>query len=146
MCNIVHRKGASFLLSLSLLLCCLKCYCFLLFLWNLYSSCVLLLVSTEMHFSLIDQYNKFIASWTSMLMTLNLLYYEHWTDKRKYFYIYKCQCLSIHFLIFGRILFNFNTSGILGFLAIFGFEVSKVSLDTSDVRLNWSVNKIFFVT
>ena len=48
------------------------------------------------------EYNKFITSWTIMfnettfwemflqlqLQFLNLLYYERWTDKRKYFYIY----------------------------------------------------------
>ena len=30
------------------------------------------------------EYNRFITSWTSMF---NLLYYEHWTGKRKYFYV-----------------------------------------------------------
>ena len=45
-------------------------------------------------------YNKFIMSWTSMFMfmsahlnilvhdMINLLYYEYWTDKQKYLYVY----------------------------------------------------------
>ena len=44
------EKGIFFLLSFSLLPYRLKPYCFLLFLWYSYFSCILLLVSPEMHF------------------------------------------------------------------------------------------------
>ena len=50
LCNMGYRKSASFLLSFSLLPCYLKSYCFLLFLWDSYFSCMLLLVSLEMDF------------------------------------------------------------------------------------------------
>ena len=52
-------------------------------------------------------YNKFIMSWTAHLNILvhdmiNLLYYEYWTDKQKYFYIYDMVCLGrpYHFKFF----------------------------------------------
>ena len=50
LCNMGYRKGASFLLSSLVLLCCLNSYCFELFLWDFYSSCLLIFVSLEMHF------------------------------------------------------------------------------------------------
>ena len=57
----------------------------------------------------------------------------------------KCQRLSMVSLMFGRVLLNFSSSGILVFFffffAIFGFEVNKASLVTSDILLNWLVIK-----
>ena len=51
--------------------------------------------------------NEFIMSWTSHLNILvhdmiNLLYYEYWTDKQKYFYIYDMVSLGrpYHFKFF----------------------------------------------
>ena len=46
------------------------------------------------------------------------------------------QCLSMISLMFGRVLLNFSTSGILRLFAIFGFEINKASLATSDILLN----------
>ena len=40
------------------------------------------------------------------------------------------------FLMFGRVLLNFSTNGIVGLFAIFGFEVNKASFVTSGIRLN----------
>ena len=51
----------------------------------------------------------------------------------------KCECSSMTFFLFGKVLFNVSTSGILGLFAIFCFEVNKASLVTSDIWLNWSV-------
>ena len=51
----------------------------------------------------------------------------------------KCLCSSMIFLMFGRVLLNFNTSRILGLFANFCLEVNKISPVTFDIRLNWSV-------
>ena len=40
------------------------------------------------------------------------------------------------FLMSGKVLLNFSTSGILGLFAIFCFQVNKVSLVTSAIRLH----------
>ena len=40
------------------------------------------------------------------------------------------------FLMFGRVLLNFSTSGILNLFAIFSFDVDKASLVTFDIWLN----------
>ena len=48
----------------------------------------------------------------------------------------KCHCLSMIFLMFGRVLLNFSTSGILNLFAIFGFDVDKAYLVTFDIWLN----------
>ena len=40
----------------------------------------------------------------------------------------KCQCLSMISLMFGRVLLNFSTSGILGLFAVFGFELMNLPL------------------
>ena len=48
----------------------------------------------------------------------------------------KCQCLSMIFLMFGRVLLNFSNSEILSLFAIFEFEVNKASLVTSNIQLN----------
>ena len=53
----------------------------------------------------------------------------------------KCHCLSMIFLMFGRVLLNFSTSGILNLFAIFGFDVDKAYLVTFDIWLNWSIRK-----
>ena len=45
--------------------------------------------------------------------------------------------------MFGRVMLNFSTSGILGLFAVYGFEVNKASLVTSDILLNWSVRKFY---
>ena len=104
--NMDYRKGTSFLLSFFVLLSCLKSYCFLLFLWDSYSSGMLLLVSFEMHFFSLGIICK------------------------------NCLCLSIFSLMFGRVLWNFNTSEIFDLFVIFGFEVNKAFLVTFDILLN----------
>ena len=48
----------------------------------------------------------------------------------------KYQCLSKIFLMFGRVLLNLSTSGILSLFAFFGFEVNKAFLVTSDILLS----------
>ena len=53
----------------------------------------------------------------------------------------KCICSSMIFLMFGRVLLNFNTSRTLGLFANFCLEVNKIFPVTSDIRLNWSVRK-----
>ena len=55
----------------------------------------------------------------------------------------KYRCLSMISLMFGRVLLNFSTCGILCLFAIFGFEVNKASLVTSNILLNWSVRKFY---
>ena len=42
----------------------------------------------------------------------------------------------VYLVIFSRVLLNFNTSGILGLLAIFGFEVNDASLDIFHIWFN----------
>ena len=38
--------------------------------------------------------------------------------------------------MFGIVMLNFSTSGILGLFTVFGFEVNKASLVTSDILLD----------
>ena len=52
----------------------------------------------------------------------------------------KCQFLSMIYLMLGRALLNFSTSGIIVLFGILGFEINKASLVTSDVLLG-SVGK-----
>ena len=57
-----------------------------------------------------------------------------------FFICNKCQYLSMISLIFGRVLFNFITSWILGLFAIFSFEFNKASFVTSDISMLLSNN------
>ena len=95
LCKMGYRKGASFLLSFSLLPCCLKSYCFQLFLWDSHFSCMLLLVFLEIR-----------------LISLGLICKIY-------------QCSSMIFLTFGKVLLNFSTSGVLGLFAIFVLKLIK---------------------
>ena len=114
LCNMGYRKGASFLLSFSLLPCCLK---------------ILLLPIISLRF-LFLLYAIIGFPWNAFF-SLGLIYN-------------KCQFSSMIFLMFGKVLLNFSTSKILGLFAIFCFEFNKAFLVTSDIWLNWSVQFVIF--
>ena len=57
-----------------------------------------------------------------------------------FFICNKWQYLSMTSLIFGRVLFNFITSWILGLFTIFSFEYNKASFVTSDISMLLSNN------